>query len=126
MRYSRFLLILLIPVALFGQDFFFANGSRFAKVIRSTKEPKFVVDTVRIVAGYGTLVLNKNFNREKHSVSGTNDLNVYPTITGLLGDTTETVYAYGCYISKTGDTLKIVSSGGSADTSKVVVQVIVK
>lgn len=113
-------------MALIGQDFFFANGSRFAKVIRSTKEPKFVVDTVNIVAGFGTLVLNENFNRESHSVSGTSDKHVYPTVTGLLGDTTETAYAYGCYISRTGDTIKIVSSGGSADTSKVVVQIIVK
>lgn len=126
MRYSRFLLILIIPATLFAQSFFFADGARFAKVVRSTKEPKFIVDTVSVVSGYGILVLNKNFNREKHSVSGTSNRTVFPTITGIINDTTETHYFYACVISNTGDTLTIKSSGGAADTSKVVVQIIVK
>lgn len=120
------LLILLLPVLLFGQNIFLGSGKRFAKVAGRTKEPKIVVDTVNVVAGFGTLVLNKEFSREKHSVSATSRSDVFITATGLIVDTSKTVYYYGCYLSAKGDTVKIKSSGGSADTSKVVVQVVLK
>ncbi len=125
-RYSKFVLILLVPMAVMGQGIFFGNGKKFSKVAQRTREPKIIVDTVNVVAGFGTLLLNKTFNREKNSVSATDNMNIFITATGLITDTSETVYYYGCYLSKTGDSIIVKSSGGTADTSKVVIQAIVK
>lgn len=125
-RYSKFVLIFLVPAVVMGQGIFFGNGKKFSKVAQRTKEPKIIVDTVNVVAGFGTLLLNKTFNREKNSVSATDDMNIFITVTGLIADTSKTVYFYGCYLSKTGDTVIVKSSGGAADTSKVVVQAILK
>lgn len=124
--FSKILLIALIPVLVFGQNIFLGNGKRFAKVASKTKEPKIIVDTVNVVAGYGTLVLNKDFSREKHSVSATSRSNMFITATGLIADTSKAVYYYGCYLSAKGDTVMIKSSGGAADTNKVVVQIVLK
>lgn len=120
------LILLLIPMAVFGQTIFQGNGKRFSKVAQKTREPKIIVDTVNVVAGFGTLVLNKTFTREKHSVAATDNMNIFITVTGLITDTSETVYYYGCYLSKGGDSIIVKSSGGTADTSKVVVQIILK
>ena len=84
------------------------------------------MDTVNVVAGYGTLLLNKDFNREKHSVRATSSSDMFITATGLISDTSKTVRYYGCYLSQSGDSVIIKSSGGATDTSKVVVQIILK
>lgn len=123
--FSRVLLILLIPGMLFAQSIFFGNGKKFAKVAQKTREPKIIVDTVNVVGGFGVLVLNKNFTRERNSVSGTSNLNMFITATGIITDTSKAVRYYGCYLSKSGDTV-IVKSSVSTDTSKVVIQLILK
>lgn len=109
-----------------GERYFFANGKHFAKVAGKTREPKQVIDTVNIVAGQGTLILNKNFNREGNSVVASSRGDLFATVTGILDDISSTVYSYSCYISKAGDSVIVKSSGGAADTSKVAVQIVLK
>lgn len=106
--------------------YFLSNGKPFAKVAGKTREPKTVIDTVNVVSGQGVLLLNKEFNRERHSVRGTSNLNIFATATGILDSVSETVYSYSCYVSRLGDSVIVKSSGGSADTSKVAVQIVLK
>ena len=123
---NKFILIMIVILAIpiSAQRPFLANGERFAKELQKTRKPIVVIDTVRVVAGYGTLSLNKNFkSQNKHSVAPTSANTLYATITAIIVDTTKMVYSYAYVRSSMGDSLTIKSSGGTADTCTVVVHI---
>ena len=118
------LIIMLLAIPVSAQRPFLANGERFAKELQKTRKPIVIIDTVSIIAGYGTLSLNKSFkSKNKHSVAPTSAKTLYATITQVLVDTTESVYSYAYWPNSTGDRLTIKSSGGTADTCTVVVHI---
>lgn len=119
-------LALLVVDLVYGQNIFDAKGKPFAKRAQQTREPKIIVDTVSIVAGHGALPLNDKFSSGSHSVSATDSMNIWATATKILADTTDTPYAYGCYPVANGTSIKIVSSGGAADTGRVVIVAFIK
>ena len=125
LRLNKYLIWLLFPTALIAQSIFLGNGKQFAKVVGQTKEPKIVVQRVSIVSGIGVLKLNDFFTRERHDVSASADTNMCVTVTGILEDTSKTVYYYSVYKSADGDSL-IIKSSSVADTSTVDVQIILK
>lgn len=123
----RLLLALLVCVSVAeGQNIFNAKGKPFAKRQGRTQEPKIIVDTVRIVAGYGSLSLTTNFTSSQHRTAATSVGNVYAQISRLLTDSTKAVYSYSYAVADKGARLVIKSSGGTADTGKVVVTCFVK
>jgi len=119
-------LLTFLPCLTNGQRVFDRNGKPFAKQSQRTQEPKQIVDTVKITAGVGRMVLNNAFTKSKHKVSATSDSHFRASISQILTDTSNTVYYYGYYISKNGDTLIVKSSGGTADTGYVSVSAILK
>ena len=123
----RLLLALLVCVSsAFPQNIFNAQGKPFAKRQGQTQEPKIIVDTVRIVAGYGSLSLTSTFTNRQHRTAGTSTSTVYAQISRLLTDSTKAVYSYSYAVVDKGARLVIKSSGDTADTGKVVVTCFVK
>lgn len=125
----RILLVLLVCIsAAFGAEtkIFNAKGKPFSKRQGQTQEPKIIVDTVRVVGGYGSLSLTTNFTNSQHRTAATSAGNVYAQISRLLTDSTKAVYSYSYSVADKGARLVIKSSGGSADTGKVVVTCFVK
>ena len=116
-----FSIILIVAVAQAQVGIFDSDGKKFAKVARTTQQPKVIVDTVNISDGWGYLGLMANFDRSANRVAPTNSDNIFAVITPLLADTTATVYYYGYTPTPSGDTLKIKSSGGASDDGKVIV-----
>lgn len=123
-----FMLILsvLIFTSALGQRVFNRDGKPFAKQSQKTQEPKVIVDTVKVTAGIGKMVLNSSFKKGNHKVSATSSANFRATISQILADTSNIVYYYAYYISKNGDTLIVKSSGLTADTGYVAVTAYVK
>jgi hypothetical protein len=105
---------------------FNGQGKPFAKRQGQTQEPKIIVDTVRIVAGFGSLSLTTGFTSRQHRTAATSASNVFAQISRLLTDSTKDVYSYSYSVADKGARLVIKSSGGTADTGKVVVTCIVK
>ena len=95
-------------------------GKPFAKRIKIYQRPKVIVDTVRVVAGWGQCKLNDRFQRLQHRTAATSALAAYPTVTQLLSDTSKTVYYYAVSVEDNGKRIVIKSSGGTADTGVVV------
>jgi len=127
MRLIRILLICLIPAFVFAQTpIYFGDGGIFGKVSGKTRLPVIVIDTVAITAGYGTFKLNRQIKKRVKNVIPTNKQTLYATITPILGDTTKTVYFYGYTINNAGDSLMVKSSGGTADTGCVVIQIFMR
>jgi len=123
----RLLLAVLVCVsAAFGQNIFNAKGKPFAKRQGQTQEPKIIIDTVRIVAGYGSLSLTTNFTAKQHRTAASSEGNVYAQISRLLTDSTAAVYSYSYSVADKGARLIVKSSGGTSDTGKVVVTCFVK
>ena len=120
----KFLIICLIPVFVMAQTpIFFGDGGVFGKVTGKTRLPVVVIDTVAITAGYGILRLNRQIKTQIKNVIPTSKRTLYATITPILSDTTKLVYYYGYTVNNTGDTLTIKSSGGTADTGCVAIQI---
>lgn len=131
MYWIKILLLVLLPSVLSTQvvkttKTFNAQGKPHSKVANKTRVPKTVIDTVRMVNGYGTLTLNSNFKRGRHNVSATSNNFMYAIITSVLTDTTGTPYYYSYVRDKKGKKLTIKSSGGASDDGLVVVQLYVK
>lgn len=106
--------------------FFFADGNRFGKRGQETKQPMIVVDTVKVVSGYGSIDLNDRFESGAHNVAPSSSGSIYASIGQVLDDSTETVYYYG-YVYKANERRLIIkSNGGSADTGKVAIQIILR
>ena len=119
-----FLPLLLVIVA-YGQ-MYDTQGKIFGKRAQETMQPKTIIDTVSIVAGWGSIDLNDNFTQGQHNVAPTNENTIYVTITPMLTDSTKTAYYYGWWFDKTKNRIGVKSSGGTADTGKVVITAIVK
>ena len=123
----RFLLVCLVPVLVLGQTpILLGDGKIFGKVSGKTRLPIIVIDTVVIIAGYGTLKLNKQIKVQTKNVVPSKKNSLYATITPILGDTTKTVYYYGYTINSAGDLLTVKSSGGTNDTGCVVIQIFMR
>lgn len=101
-------------------------GKPFAKRTNKYQRPKAIVDTVKIVAGWGQCKLNSRFQRLQHRTAATSALAAYPVVTPLLSDTTKTVYYYAVSVKDNGKRIVIKSSGGTADTGVVVLHCYVR
>ena len=90
------------------QNLFNAAGKPLKKQAQSKREPKVVLDTLRMSAGFGVLSLNSSFKKGHHSVvaSSTNDMKVQ--VTQILSDTTGAVNYYG--VMKYIDSVLVKSS----------------
>jgi hypothetical protein len=102
------------------------QGKPFAKRQQETAEPKIIVDTVTITAGWGNLELNSNFTKGQHNVAPSSGDNLYAVVTPVLTDSTENVYYYGYSYVESEHRLIVKSSGGTADTGKVIIQIFLK
>lgn len=116
-----------VPIQREGKapHFFRADGKPFAKRQNEAMEPKVIIDTVSVVSGFGTLTLQEKFGTNNHRTAPTSTNQMYATFTRILADSTEAVYSYS-YVRSALDRLTIKSSGGSADTSTVVVTLYVR
>lgn len=109
---SKFLLMVILCLGLmsmaYPQNLFNAAGKPLKKQAQSKREPKVVLDTLRLSGGFGTLKLNGSFKNGHHSViaSTTNDMKVQ--VTQVLEDTTYAVNSYG--VRKYIDSVLIKSS----------------
>jgi len=123
-------LILVVLLSLFAglasAQYFTGGGKPHAKVANWTRTPKVIIDTVKIVAGVGTLELSDRFQRGLHNVAGSSGKHIYAYITKVLTDTTATPYYYGYVPADDGTGITIISNGGTADTGLVSVQLFVK
>lgn len=127
MRWSRLLILLLMPMFVFAQTpIHFGDGGVFGAISRKTRLPIIVIDTVAITAGFGTFKLNKRIKSQIKNVIPTAKQTLYATITPILRDTSKIVYSYGYTINDAADTLMVKSSGGTADTGCVVIQIFMR
>jgi hypothetical protein len=120
--------MLFICLLFFGITFsqtFDTKGKRLLKTANKTRNPKTIVDTVKMSAGIGFVVLNVRFQRGRSSVKASSNKHLFATITQILNDTSETVNYYAYYASKKGDSL-IIKSNSNTDTSLVVVKIFVR
>jgi len=125
-RFSKIIFLVLICFGLTVAQVFDTKGKPHAKVANRSSKPKTIIDTVKIVAGYGTMKLNSRFTRSTHNVTATKKSRMYATISPMMVDTTMAVYYYGYVRAKDGKSLTIKSSGGALDTGYVVVNLFIK
>ncbi|MCK5128084.1 MAG: hypothetical protein KAR42_17645 [candidate division Zixibacteria bacterium] len=118
--------LLFVSIILIGAVFF-PNGNDFGKSQSGvpSRESYEVVDTIRLVSGFGSMVLNGRFTTDRHNVKPTKGYYVYPSVTQIIDDTSVTVRYYAVYISDNLDSL-IVKSSNPTDTSRVQVRVLMK
>ena len=119
-----FLPLFLVLIA-YGQ-MYDTDGKVFGKRSQETMIPKTIIDTVLITAGWGSIDLNDRFTEGQHNVAPTSENTIYVTITPMLTDSTKTAYYYGWWFDKTKNRIGVKSSGGAADTGKVVITAVVK
>jgi len=108
---------------------FTADGKPFAKVQQKTKNPKIVIDTVQIRAGWGSMVLNKQFSESKHNVTPTSINDIRATITLIADDSASlgsaTMRTFGYTLSADKNRL-IVRSSETGDTVRAVITAYIK
>lgn len=109
-----------------GLGIFSGDGEIFGRRAQETREPIIVVDTVSVVAGYGSLQLSETFNMKKRNVSPSSKNSLFATVTPILTDSTGTVYYYGYSFKANENRVIVKSSGGAADTGKVAIQIILR
>lgn len=107
-------------------NIFTASGKPFARQKGVAQEPKVIVDTVRIVAGFGSLKLQSSFGDRHHRTAPTSADRVFGVASGLATDSTKSVYSYSVVPRSKGGRLLIKSSGGASDTGKVAITVYVR
>ena len=121
------IVIVLIPVFLFAEGVFYSDGNQFGKSQGKipSREPYEVVDTIKMVAGTGSIVLHTHTTKEKHNLRPTSRNDMLVSLSQILEDTSGAVYYYGVYISDNLDTV-ILKSSNNADTSKVHIRILMK
>ena len=123
-----FLLSLGFSVWVIGADIFYADGNQFDKSQGKvpSRIPYEVIDTIRMSAGTGFIVLNSHTTKEKHNVKPTSKDNMFISVVQLLDYTSgASIYNYGAYISDNLDTV-ILKSSNNTDTSKVHIRILMK
>lgn len=108
-----------------SENLFRADGKPFARRQGQAMEPKTIIDTVRVVAGFASLSLRGTFGTGNHRTAATSPEQIYATFSRILTDSTKAVYSYS-YVRSAKDRITIKSSGGAADTSTVVVTLYVR
>ena len=124
----KILIILLLAVGVFGQTIYNADGNQFGKSQGKipSRLPYEVVDTIRMSAGTGFIVLNSHTTKEKHNVKPTSKDNMFISVIQILDYISgASIYNYGAYISDNLDTI-ILKSSNNTDTSKVHIRIIMK
>lgn len=114
------IILIIVAIKSYGQ-FYDANGKLFDKRSQETMKPKVIIDTVLIVAGWGSINLNDKFTQGRHNVSPTSPKTIYGNVTPILTDSTKTVYYYGWWFDAMSNRIGIKSNGGAADTGKVTI-----
>lgn len=106
---------------------FLPSGDRFSKSQGKipSREPYEVIDTLSLSSGFGSVVLNKHFTKEKHNVKPTHKMRMFPFVTQIIDDTSATVRYYAVYISANLETL-MVKSSSAIDTSNVRIRILMK
>lgn len=142
---SRLMVVLLLAVPVIGSDkkidsafeangkqlakMFTADGKPFSKVQQKTKNPKIVIDTVQIKAGWGTMTLNEQFSESKHNVTPTSINDIRATITLIADDSASlgsaTMRTFGYTLSSNKNRL-IVRSSVTNDTVRAVITAYIK
>lgn len=130
MKFSRGFWILaviafLASVAVSQSSYFGSRGSRHAKRDGKYQEPKLIIDTVTLSDGLGFLQFVERSDREKHRTSPLDSFNIFTVVSGIMADTSDTVYHYGTWFDF--KELKLwVKSNDATDSSKVVVMSLIK
>ncbi len=113
----------------FSGDMFDSKGKPFAKVAQQTREPKVVIDTIEIRAGWGSMEFNDLFTRKTHNVAPTSLNDLFVSITVVADDSASLAGAsmrqFGYTLSKDKKRL-IVRSSVTNDTIRAVVTAYVK
>ena len=109
---------------------FNAQGKPFAKVQQQTREPKILIDTVEVRAGWGELALNSRFSDREHSVTPTSIDHCFAMITKVVDDSTslvgDTIARSFSYTLSKDKTRLLVRSSVTDDTVRAVVVAILK
>lgn len=92
-----------------AQNLFDTQGKAFTKAKQKYREPKIIIDTVRMDNGFGYLTLNKAFSQGTRAVEASSTNDIHTQITGILTDSTATVRNFNV-LYKTVDTVLIISS----------------
>ncbi len=123
----KLIVLILLPTFLFAADMFYADGNQFDKSQGRipSREPYEVVDTIKMVAGIGSIVLHAHTTKEKHNLIPTSKDDMIVSWSQILEDTSGTVYYYGTYISDNLDTI-MLKSNNNTDTSKVHIRILMK
>jgi hypothetical protein len=109
-----------------GQSIIDKNGHPHAKRAGQTQQPKFIVDTVRMSDGIGTMILRDEFKRNTRTTAPTASSRIYPQgITQVLSDTSEAVNRYAFFINSTRDTV-VIKSSQTDDSGLVAVSALIK
>lgn len=103
---------------------FNARGVKIGKVFNRTREPKIMVDTVRMDTGYAELLLNSNFSGGRHNVAPSSRNHVWAIATQVLDSSDQTIYYYGVFPDSRGRKL-IIRSNSTNDSSRVAVMAII-
>jgi len=83
------------------------------------------VDTVKLVSGKKVVNLNKHFTAMLHNVVPSGSAVMFPVVTPLLYDTSDTPNSYGVHIYDGAESL-LVKSSSATDTNIIVIQILMK
>lgn len=118
-------LLIILSCSAFGQIAVDRSGNIHAKRQGQTQEPKEIVDTLRLSAGVGYIILSDVFHKTKHTTKPTSDGYFYGVVSPKLSDTSQAVSSYATYLSANRDTL-IVKSSSNTDSALVVIRGFIK
>lgn len=106
---------------------FYSTGDRFNRADKNipSRQPYEVVSDVQLSSGVGRVILNVNFQQQRHNVVATSKADIFPSVSQILYDTSMTVRYYGFYISDNLETL-LVKSSSATDTSTVRVRILMR
>lgn len=103
---------------------FNARGVKIGKVFNRTREPKIMVDTVRMDTGYAELFLSSSFAGGRHNVAPSSVNHIFPFATQILDSLDAPKFTYAIFPTSGGRKLQIQSSSNE-DSSKVVIMAII-
>ena len=103
---------------------FNSRGVKIGKVFNRTREPKILVDTVRMDTGYAELLLSSSFSSGRHNVAPSTINHIWPFATQILDSIDAPRYHYGIEVTSRGRKLRI-KSNSNADSSLVAIMAII-
>jgi len=103
---------------------FNARGVKIGKVFNRTREPKIMIDTVRMDTGFAELTLSSSFSGGRHNVAPSSANHIFPFVTQILDSLDAPKFTYAIFVTSSGRKLQIQSSSAN-DSSKVAIMAII-